>query len=542
VGVHRGGGGFDSVAGSLPVASFTKAIVLILLLVTISVFAQTTGFQFVNLDDPINVYDNRVLSGTWQGLVEIWRRPYFGLYIPVTYTAWWSTAALAGGASAGAFHLANLLVHVLNVLLVFQLLRTLVPKSVFAAAAGAAYFAIHPIHVEPVAWVTSMKDLLSAFFTLACLIVFVRFAERKRAEPWLYSAGTVLFLCALLSKPSSVVVPGLAWLLTRKRAAWLVPWAVVSMLFAIYSAALQGDATTPMYMRPLVAIDALGFYVFKTILPIHHVANYDHGIALVLALKTWPHVLTGLGFVAASWWIGWPAFFFAVALLPNLGFVPFNFQFISTTADRYAYLAVFGVSWGCAILLRRHRHQLAVLVAGGVLFACLLLSGSQVSVWKDSRTLFEHTLSTPGGDRAMAHLQLGEMLRREGRTSESLEHTTRAVELRPDSAALTAHGVALYSAGRHLEATSHLRRALELNPLEIDARWGLGSALIASGNGPEGEEVLVDALRRAPRYLPALYALCGYYKASSQKEKAAQCLAQLIKLDPLSDVAKKGAL
>src|SRR6185503_6497754 len=147
-----------------------RLALVILIALPLAVFAQTWNFEFV-WDDAANIVNNRYLNPpSVANLVQFWRGPYERLYIPLTYSVWWATTALAGGSGSGpsVFHLANGLMHILSTLVVFAVLKILIRQH-WAACAGALLFALHPLQVEPVAWITGMKDVLSGFLSLLAL-------------------------------------------------------------------------------------------------------------------------------------------------------------------------------------------------------------------------------------------------------------------------------------------------------------------------------------------------------------------------------------
>ena len=282
----------------------------LLLLVLAGAFSEVGRLDFVLWDDDVNVYENPYLHPvTLRNVLWFWRQPYFSMYIPVTRTVWAGLGLVSGLTSEGpgikpmdpsVFHLANLAVHALNALLVFTLLRKLVAND-WACCAGALLFGLHPVQVEPVAWVTGMKDLLGGLFALVALWGYLTHAMRRRegggaaAGRAHYVVATVAFALALLSKPSAVVLPVVAWVLDRwalKRPArevvWaLAPWVVLAIaaggVAAWAEAAIRGARTyTPIWARPFVAGDALAFYLYKLLVPLRLGSDYGRTPQFVL--------------------------------------------------------------------------------------------------------------------------------------------------------------------------------------------------------------------------------------------------------------------
>ena len=242
-------------------------------------FRQVGFHDFVVYDDSIHVYANPHLKKTpLSNIPKFWQAPYEGLYIPVTYTVW---AGIAGATSRDttsgtehnpyAFHLANLLVHLLSVLVVAALLRRLVRHD-WAAFGGALLFALHPLQVEPVAWVSGLKTVLGGFFLLAAAWQYVCYAgapvggSKRRLH---YALATAAFVLAMLAAPGAVVAPLVAGIIActllgrpvRQTAKELLPWLLVAIPVVIVTKMSQPDlepAFIPaLWQRPLIAGDAV---------------------------------------------------------------------------------------------------------------------------------------------------------------------------------------------------------------------------------------------------------------------------------------------
>src|SRR5215813_1795845 len=223
------------------------AAATLLVLVTLAVFWQVHGYQFVLWDDGLHIFDNPYLQAlTFDNILAFWRKPYAELYMPLTYTLWALTAAVSRGVTANptdgvpldpqVFHALNLLVHLLSVLVVWRIVRLLLSRIVtrpaltrvaWAAAGGALLFAVHPLQVEAVAWVTGFKDVLGGFLSCVAVWQYLRYASgsveaasppkaaggQVRRSVGRYWLATGVFVLALLAKPTAVVVPVVAWIL-----------------------------------------------------------------------------------------------------------------------------------------------------------------------------------------------------------------------------------------------------------------------------------------------------------------------------------------
>ncbi len=523
-------------------------IVLFLLLLTGSVFHDVLSAGFVRWDDGLHVYENPHLHPASTGhLAALWSGPYRHLYVPVSYTLYWLLAQAAHLAvpvqtadgnlvdlNPGIFHAANLLLHMANVLLVFALLRCLLAARAsagslcvtdWAAGAGALLFAVHPVQVESVAWISEMRGLLAGTFSLLTLLFYVRSGEGHRRKLW-YAAALLTFVPALLAKPSAITVPltaGLIGCLVLGRPlkavlTSLVPWGLlcVGLLWITHAAQPVTTAiVTPLWTRPFIAGDALAFALGKLIWPVH--LGIDYGRSPVwLMTQSWAYftvlVPLTLGVLA---WLGRSRFpvltaafgIFTAALLPTLGLTPFVFQIYSTVADRYQYLALLGpalaLAWGLqAVWVRgegRERLRLAAgSLCGAVLLLCALSSSLQTLCWQSSAALFTQALTVNprswGAANNLAAVRLDQ-----GRPQEALGPLTIALRERPEYAEAHANlGVALINLRQTPRAEAEFRAATTLDPA-LGSGWnGLGAALMAEGRSGEAAAAFRQALMVSP--------------------------------------------
>src|SRR5947209_1404884 len=274
-------------------------VALLLVAIVLLTFGRAATFEFLTWDDGLNVYENPLLNPpTVAHLAELWRRPSLELYIPLPYTLWWGIARFArvdfpdeqgSQLNPWLFHIANLLVHSATVVIVFGLLRRWLARTggdpTWPAFAGAALFAVHPIQVEPVAWVTGMRDLLCGLFAVIALWQYTRAAESGRRRYWVGAA--VAFAAALLSKPAAVVLPVIAvavdvGIVGRPWRRAIVPAAIGVLALALpavyvthVAQASEVSTPGPLLNRLLVAGDAITFYLRQIAWPAH--LSFDYG-------------------------------------------------------------------------------------------------------------------------------------------------------------------------------------------------------------------------------------------------------------------------
>jgi tetratricopeptide (TPR) repeat protein len=561
--------------------------------IVLAVFWRAHGCAFLTWDDNANVTENPVVRApSLAHLAQIWREPFAGLYVPLSYTfwallAWFTGTSTASGELAldpAVFHVANVVLHAMCAWLVFRILARIVESDV-AAAIGALLFALHPLQVESVAWVSEARGLLSALLGLTALDVWIARAQREvrgeaspRSSRVSAVACALLYALALLAKPSAAAVPAIALVLDR----FVIgrPWRRVLPGFAVGAALALGamllaqlgqsekvrDAA-PLALRPLVAGDALAFYLEKLVWPVDLAPDYGRTPAAALRATSfaWRWLVPVAVAALAAALPGrrrWLACFalFVVALAPVLGLVPFAYQNISTVADRYAYLALIGPALALASCLE-HRSPRVALAAGAIVLVPLALASfMQLGWWRDGKTLFARTievnpasykahsqiaiaLASEGRreeamveldkclainpDHEVAQYNLGVLLLERGQVDDALPHLEAAVRLKPgDPSAQRELGRALVRRGRVAEAEAHLREAVRLAPGDAEARVGLASVLLAANRAEDAQRELETALRlregtETHRMLAVAYGSRGDRKAAAQHYRAA---------------------
>ena len=431
---------------------------------------------------------------TLDGLRQIWFSPADipaeGHYWPLTYTSFWLEQKLWGKIASG-YHATNVLLHLANTLLLWHLLRRFTVPGAWVAA---AVFAVHPVHVESVAWIIERKDVLSGMFYLLAATAWVRFGEQPR--PRWYVASLAAYVGGLLSKSVVVTLPVslLIWhWWKRGRVTWrdllrVAPFFVVGGAITVADLLFNrsrgvGGFGYSLIERALIAARAFWFYVGKLFWPLDLAGIYPHwevreadavawvgiGAAVVLATVLWLlRRRIGRGPLAGL-------LFFTVTLSPVLGFVDFNFMLFSFVADRYQYLASIGIT---TVVVAVTAGGLAALrrtgvVRGNVANAALIvlvlaalgtLSWRHASLYRDGSRFFAHVVSYNPTARD-AHLNLGSELLSRNRLEEALDAYRIAAEQRPDDCKPPyGAGLTLYHLRRLEQAAAGYLRALHLCP------------------------------------------------------------------------------
>ncbi|MBW1685274.1 MAG: tetratricopeptide repeat protein [Deltaproteobacteria bacterium] len=512
-------------------------LALLLAAATVAVYWPALTSGFVNYDDDIYVSErSEVRAGlSREGVAWAFTSFQGANWFPLTRLSWMLDAELFG-LDPGAFHATSLALHVANALLLFLALLRL-SGAPWPSAFAAGVFALHPLHVESVAWVSTRKDVVSGLFFMLALLAHERCARSDRRRAWRAVLFALLAL-GLMAKPMLVTLPCVLllldyWPLGRLRGREDLRKALVEKLplFALAAlacgvtlvaqragGALQALERYPLLMRIENALDAYTVYVAKAFWPsgLAVFYPYAHG-----GLPLWRVAIGALLLIGISAWVlrelrrrpylavGW--LWFVGTLVPVSGLVQVG---QAARADRYTYLPLIGLSimlaWGARELVaRRPALALGVRRAGILALAALAVTASlQVQTWRDSTSLFEHALRVTHRNH-VAHINLGLELGRAGRFEEAEEHLTTAIAITPASPkARGIRGEVRMAQERYSEAGSDLHAALRLEPQS--ARWetGLGRVLAEAGRLEAAEAAFRRVLAREPERAEA-HALLG---------------------------------
>jgi tetratricopeptide (TPR) repeat protein len=502
---------------------------------TIAAYARVAGNGFINLDDNDYVTENlRVQAGlSWKGAAWAFTTGHSANWHPLTWLSHMLDCQLFGMNPAGP-HLTNLALHVASVLLLFHLFRRMtaaVGPSAFVAAA----FALHPVHVESVAWVAERKDVLSALLWILTTLVYVRWVERPGAGRWAWVVA--LYTLGLLAKPMLVTLPFVlllldVWPLSRLESPWRDRVRLArlvrekSALFALAAAscavtflvqrgagAMSLGDQIPFALRAQNALMAYVAYLGKTVVPARLAVFYPHRVEAFPALQVAGAALLLLAATVLAlrtarerpWFaVGW--LWFLGTLVPVIGLVQVGSQ---AMADRYMYVPMIGLSaavgFGAAEIVQRSRVARPA-IAG--LFALAVagwtgLTWRQVGLWKDDQSLFRHVVEVMP-ENYLAHGILGNVHLRGNRFEEAMAEYREALRLRPSYAQAHSNlGMAFELQGRPADATAEYRTALLWSPDLPEAHHNLGRLLAEQGSTDQAIGHYEAALRANPDLVEA---------------------------------------
>jgi len=535
------------------------AIGLLLVLGTVAVYAEVPGFDYIHLDDTAYVSENaRVLAGpTREGIVWAFTTFSQANWHPLTWISLQIDAARGGGAPR-AFHTTNVALHVLDTLLLFLLFERMT-ASRWRSALVAGLFALHPLHVESVAWIAERKDVLSTAFGLAALHAWVSYVRGGRGRA--IALAVAAQAASLLAKPMFVSLPVLLlileiWPLAR-RMSWRdrliekLPFVALSAASCLVTLFVQshGGATRSLMQYPLAARAANAAvttvaYLVKAVWPSGLAVFYPYPYEGIPAWKSLGAVL----FVAAVTWLvlrlrarapylafGW--LWYLVTLLPVIGLVQVGSQ---AMADRYTYVPLIGpfamLAWGIGDLVARAPARIAKLT--GASFAAILLvllglaTHRQAATWRDSFTLFEHAIAVTR-DNAVAHNSLAAALLRRGDFQSGVEHCAEAVRIAPTMADAQSNLVrGLIALGRFDEARARVADELASQPKDSRTHVNVGLLAMMERRKDDAAASFREALRLNPEDQEAHLNLASILLSWGRKSEAVAHFEEAVRLRP----------
>jgi Flp pilus assembly protein TadD len=539
-----------------------RALIFAVVLTAVTILAYRPAWHGGFLwDDDDYIIKNELLTAR-----DGWQRIWFSLdspsqYFPFTYSTFRIEHALWGLNTTG-YHWVNLLLHVGNALLVWAVLARLkVPGSWLAAA----IFALHPVQVESVAWITERKNVLMGFFFLLTLLAWIAFTDERTRRPWIsYCLALIFYTLALSAKATACTLPAalflILWLqkkpITMRRLIQIVPFVILGVgmgLLTVWWERYHQGTNRGLFTflspteRILVASRAVWFYLSKIFWPSDLTFIYPRWNISSANLLDYVWLLAGIAACAAIYFIRRyvgrsvevAAVFFVATLTPVLGFIMlFTFRY-TFVADHYQYLACIGpialASAGIVSLSEKFAQYRAVIVSAAMLIVGGLgiLTWRQAATYTDIETLWRTTLAR-NPECWMAHTNLGLVLIQQDRIDDAITHYRSALQMQPDSWDAEYNlGTALVKRGQVDEGIQHCERAVAMRPTDPDAQVSLGDALLRKGRIDDAMGHYQKAMTEHPDHFLARYGLCQALLEKGELDGAIQVCQSAVELWPL---------
>ena len=550
-------------------------ISLLFVIIILIVYWQVRNFEFTIYDDGVYVYENHHIQDglSINSIIWAFKSMYAANWHPLTWMSHMADISLYG-MNPGQHHLTNVILHIINTLLIFYLF-THIAGSLWSACFIAALFALHPLHVESVAWVSERKDLLSALWGLLTLISYVRYVKQLKLK-W-YLLALIFFTASLMSKPMLVTLPIILllwdhWPLKRFSfysssirnelnavSIWRlilekIPFFLLTASSGIVTIIAQksGGAVASLDIFTLDirignAIVSYSQYIGKMFWPCGLAVFYPHPgklplwqiIGAFLLLMVISVSVIRYGEKHPYLMIGW--LWYLIMLVPVIGLVQVGSQ---AMADRYTYLPLAGlfimITWGTPELLSRLQHSKVVLGSFAIATICILalITWIQVSYWKNDSTLFQHALDVTQNNY-LAHNNLGLALARKGKLSEAVFQYSKSLHIKPSQKRVHNNwGIALAKQGKPDEAITHFHSALHIDHSFKDAHNNLGFVLAGQGKLDKAIEHYHLALRKDKSFTRARNNLAHALFLQGRIEEAAYHYSETLRIDPHDDIAR----
>ena len=513
-------------------------ILIGLSLLTIAVFAQVHDFDFIYLDDNLYLTDNPwIWDGfTGENVSRVFTSSQPGwLWQPLVWLTYMLDVELFGK-NAGGFHLQNVAWHLANVLLVYAVVYGLTRES-YRSAFVAALFAVHPLRVESVAWVTERKDVLSTFFGLLAIDAYRRWVQQAHRK-WFWGAWLCMG-CSLMAKQMLVTFPFVLllldhWPLRRHQSndeespakpfiqlviekwpffAMTVAFCMVAFNAQSSGGAVNSSQVMPVAFRLLNAVLVYGLYLWKMIWPIKLGIFYPHPN---IAISMQAVVISGLALITMTiaafrcsrkrpeFLVCW--FWYLGTLVPVIGLVQVGAQ---QMADRFTYVPAIGIFIAIAWMLPLgataavNTRRITCIASAVCIVGLAILSHRQTSHWKDSYAIFGHTIEVTG-ENSLMHVCLSVPLQKENRHEEAIEHLREAVRIKPGQKLGHLNlGVSLSALGQMDEAEDAYREALEVDPGFAEAHNNLGNLFLSQMRWQDAIDEYYEALMLNPQLYDA---------------------------------------
>ena len=504
-------------------------VYIVLAAITLAVFWQVNQYDFINLDDNLYVTENRhIQSGiTLDGFCWAYSTKHAGFWLPLVWLSFMLDYELYG-LHAGGYHLTNRILHILSVLLLFWLFNRM-SGAIWRSAFIASLFALHPLHLESVVWITERKDVLSAFFWMLTLCLYVYYTEKPAIKRYLLVLFS--FVCALMSKPIVVTLPFVLFLLdywpldrwmikevptNRNNSTVMligekIPFIVLTVISSIVTIGAQNTVGAivsverfPFSVRIANAMISYVAYLRKFFWPVDLAVFYPYelslplgeilisGLILVLITAAVLYYIKKMPFLFVGW------FWYLGTLIPVIGLIQAGSQ---AMADRHIYLPSIGIAimlaWGIPYFFKQDDISKKILFPAAIAVISLIavLTWQQCGYWKNSITLFKHALHVTK-DNYLVHNNLGLTLFIEGKTEEAIYHYNEAIRIKTNyDDAYFNRGIANFKLRQYQLAIEDYNHAIRLQPNFDNAYNNRGAAYGMLGQNSRAIEDFNKAIK-----------------------------------------------
>jgi len=566
-----------------------EALISILIIIsTIAIYWQVKDYEFINFDDDVNIYENLHIQKdiTLKNIKWAFTAVYWSTWQPLVWLTYMADYNLHG-LDPGWHHLTNLFLHIANALLLFITLRTMT-GVLFRSAFIALIFALHPIHIESVAWITERRDVLSAFFWILTTFSYVRYTRSQRLIKYI---PVFFFMCfGLMAKQMLVTLPFTLLLLdfwplgrvndntlkriTQKHHPGIItflsnlqtfirnnkhlllekiPLFMLSILscFVAYYVQKTGGAVKslsqfPIDIRLSNALISYLQYIAKMLWPFNLAVFYPHPGTLSASKTILSFLIIASCTLIAihtlkkySWFaVGW--FWYLGTLVPVIGIIQIGSHAL---ADRFVYIPFIGIyiilAWGIHFLLSNwNKKKLGIAILSTCFFSILIVvSWKQTSYWRNSASIFNHALNTTENNY-IAHNNFGLALENQGDILNAIEHFKKSVSIKPNYViALNNLGVALENIGKPEEAIVHYKKAIQINPKYPDPYINLAFILFHKKQYSEAIKRCYKALTINPKSLKAHIIIANSIAQKGNKKIAEHLYKKALQMNPGSPIA-----
>jgi tetratricopeptide (TPR) repeat protein len=533
-----------------PISGLIPTPLWLILGVTLIAYHQVFRLPLIDWDDWKYITQNSITRGgfTLDNFKRIFTEPVMGNYHPLTMISYLINFSIWGEKPA-IYHIVNLLLHLINVWQVWTIGQRITQRPIFASFLSLG-FALHPIHVESVAWAAERKDVLYFFFFLLAIRFWINFQKSENYKTYAFSL--LAFIAACLSKGMAVTLP--FWIIgfdyfqgkfNNKQLIKYLPFIALSIIFGIIAIDAQQSQGGIKLSQPfdwidriVLALQSISFYVEKLIFPWGLSAIYPYPSDGVLDWIFYLRAFITLGILGACIYFGrtnryiaFGAAMFVLTLLPVLQILPVGEAF---AADRYMYAAALGVwwilAWGLNYIWEHYpakRNFIFILP-----FIWLILTIRQTGFWKDEITLFQHSLDNYP-DAPVAWNNIGAILQRKEKFAEAITYYTEAVNRDPDYAmALCNLGISHGRQGNFDQAGIYLSRAVKADSAYAEAWGNLGNVYAMKGDKVMAGIIFHKAVKLQPDYVEAIYNLGIWYSEEKDTLTSIRYFKRSVEINP----------